>query len=154
MADVGIFLRLDGIPGDSTDARHADEIVVTAFSWGLASAGGLPATGTGAGAGKVTFDGLTVVARSSRASPLLMQTCAQGRHIPSGVLSVQRAAEKPVDVMVVRMSDLLVGAYSVGAGGGEGAEDEITLTFGRIEYDVFDGKQHSTATWDLRKGTA
>jgi type VI secretion system secreted protein Hcp len=150
---VNIFLKLDGIPGDSTDARHADEIVVTAFSWGLASASG-PATGTGIGAGKATFDGLTVVARSSRASPLLMQTCAQGRHIPSGVLTVQHAAERPIDLMVVRLSDVLVGAYSVSAGGGDGPEDEITLTFGRVEYDVFDGQQHTTASWDLRKGSA
>ena len=69
MAEVSIFLRLDGIPGDATDARHADEIVVMAFSWGLSSAGGSPATGTGAATGKATFDGLTVVARRARRRP-------------------------------------------------------------------------------------
>lgn len=151
MAEVSIFLLLDGIPGDATDARHAGEIVVTAFSWGLASVGS-PSTGTGAATGKATFDGLTVVARSSRASPLLMQACAQARRLRSGVLSVQHAGEKPVDVMVVRLSDVAVGAYSVSAGGGEGPEDEITLTFGRIQYDVTDGQQQTTASWDLRKG--
>jgi type VI secretion system secreted protein Hcp len=154
MPDVSIFLRLDGIPGDATDARHADEIEVMAFSFGLASAGGSPASGAGSATGKVSFDGLTVVARTGRASPLLMQTCAQGRHLSSGVLTVQRAAEKPVDVMVVRLSDVLVGAYSVSARGGEGSDDEFTLTFGRIEYDVFDGQKHVTASWDLRKGKA
>ena len=153
MAEVGIFLELDGIPGDATDARHADEIVVTAFSWGLASTGGSPAVGVGGAAGKPTFDGLTVVARASRASPLLMQACAQGRRIRSGVLSVQRAGERPEDLMVVRLSDVLVGAYSVSGGGGEGPEDEITLTFGRIQYDVSDGQQQTTASWDLRRGT-
>ena len=152
MAEVSIFLRLDGIPGDATDARHADEIVVMAFSWGVSSAGGSPATGTGAATGKATFDGLTVVARSSRASPLLMQACAQGRRLKSGVLTLQRAGEKPVDMMVVRLSDVLVGAYSVSAGGGEGADEEVTLTFGRIQYDVSDGQQLTTASWDLRKG--
>jgi len=152
MAEVSIFLRLDGIPGDSTDARHADEIVVTAFSWGLASVGGSPATGTGAATGKATFDGLTVVARSSRASPPLMQACAQGRLLRSAVLSVQRAGEKPMDVMVVQLTDVVVGAYSASAGGGEGPEDEITLTFGRIQFDVSDGQKQTTASWDLRKG--
>ena len=152
MAEVSIFLQLDGIPGDATDARHADEIVVLAFSWGLASAGGSPAAGTGAATGKATFDGLTVMARSSRASPLLMQACAEGRRIRSGVLTMQRAGEKPVDLMVVRLSDVLVGAYSVSAGGGEGGDDEVTLTFGRIQYDVSDGQQLTTASWDLRKG--
>jgi type VI secretion system secreted protein Hcp len=151
---VSLFLLLDGIPGDSTDARHADEIEVTAFSFGLASAGGSPAAGTGAATGKATFDGLTVVARSSRASPLLMQACAQARRLGSAVLSVQRAGDRPVDVMVVRLSDVIVGAYTVSAGGGEGPEDEITLSFARIQYDVSDGQQTTTASWDLRKGIA
>ena len=37
------FLRIDGIPGESTDAKHKGEIVVESFSWGetqTASPGG------------------------------------------------------------------------------------------------------------------
>ena len=49
-----------------------------------------------------------------------MQACAQGRRLRSAVLSVQRAGEKPMDVMVVQLTDVVVGAYSASAGGGEG----------------------------------
>ena len=33
------FLKLDGIPGESTDAKHKDEIELVAFSWGVAEVG-------------------------------------------------------------------------------------------------------------------
>jgi len=29
------FLKLDGIPGESTDAKHKDEIELVSFSWGV-----------------------------------------------------------------------------------------------------------------------
>jgi type VI secretion system secreted protein Hcp len=30
-----IFLKIDGVPGESQDAKHKDEIDVLAWSWGL-----------------------------------------------------------------------------------------------------------------------
>ena len=32
---VDYFLKVDGIPGESADAKHKDEIDVLAFSWGV-----------------------------------------------------------------------------------------------------------------------
>ena len=152
MAEVSIFLQLDGIPGDSTDARHANEIAVLAFSWGLASAGGSPAAGHRGGdrQGDVRRPDRHGAVESGVAPP--DAGLRSGAPDQSGVLTMQRAGEKPVDLMVVRLSDVLVGAYSVSAGGGEGGDDEVTLTFGRIQYDVSDGQQLTTASWDLRKG--
>ena len=37
MAAFDYFLKLDGIPGESTDAKHKGEIVVESFSWGETS---------------------------------------------------------------------------------------------------------------------
>ncbi len=30
-----MFLKIDGIPGESTDKAHANEIEVLSFSWGI-----------------------------------------------------------------------------------------------------------------------
>ena len=32
---VDYFLKVDGIPGESVDAKHKGEIDVLAFSWGV-----------------------------------------------------------------------------------------------------------------------
>ena len=39
MAAVDYFLKLDGIKGESTDAKHKDEIDVESFSWGINATG-------------------------------------------------------------------------------------------------------------------
>ena len=86
---VDSFLKLDGIPGESADARHKGEIDVLAFSWGVSRAGSSGAGG-GGGAGKAIFEDLLVVARTSKASPKLWQACATGQHLKGAVLACRK----------------------------------------------------------------
>jgi len=44
------FLRIDGVPGSSTDAKHKGEIEVESFSFGVSNQAS-PGTGAGGGAG-------------------------------------------------------------------------------------------------------
>ena len=59
MAAFDYFLRLDGIPGESLDAKHKGEIDVLSWSWGESQE--IAATpGGGSGAGKVAMTDLHV----------------------------------------------------------------------------------------------
>ena len=49
---VDFFLKLDGIKGESADAKHKDEIDIESFSWGMTQPASSHLAG-GAGAGKV-----------------------------------------------------------------------------------------------------
>jgi len=45
---VGYFLKIDGIAGESVDAKHKNEIEVQSFSWGEQStSSGSPGSGGG-----------------------------------------------------------------------------------------------------------
>ena len=59
MALFDAFLKLDGIKGESADAKHKGEIDIMSFSWGLAQTG-VSATGGGGGAGKVQLSGYSL----------------------------------------------------------------------------------------------
>jgi type VI secretion system secreted protein Hcp len=148
MADVRYFLRLGDIPGDSTDARHAREIELLSFAWGLHSAGGAR-FGGGAGAGKVEVDGVTCVARTGSASPLIFLACARGEHIPEAVITGQRVGAEPFDALTITMADAVVISYSIGGGVGDGPEDEVMLSFSRIEMEDTDGTTSVKAGWDV-----
>ena len=37
---VDYFLKVEGIPGESLDAKHKDEIDVLGFNWGVSQEGG------------------------------------------------------------------------------------------------------------------
>ena len=75
MSTSDIHLKIDGIKGESTDARHRDEIVVDSWTWGVANAAP-PAGGGGGGAGKPSFSDLSFTHRVDRASPLIRQTAS------------------------------------------------------------------------------
>jgi len=54
---LALFLKIDGIKGESTDVKHKDEIDIESFSWGV-SHPGVVATGGGSGTGRPVFPDL------------------------------------------------------------------------------------------------
>ncbi len=90
---VDMFLKIDGIPGESTDAKFQKEIVLESFSWGETNTGAHSAAG-GGGAGRVSMQDFHFTAKVSVASPKLMLACATGQHIKDAVMSERRAGEQ------------------------------------------------------------
>ena len=84
-----IFAKIGDIKGESADAKHKDEIEVLSFSWGVTNGATI-----GAGAGKATFQDLSIVHTIDKASPLLLKACATGEHLkpPSPIARRARAS--------------------------------------------------------------
>ena len=152
---VDYFLKLDGIPGDSTDAKHKGEIDVVAFSWGVARPGS-PAPGRG-GAGKAIFEDLLVVARTSKASPKLWQACATGQHLKSAVLVCRKAGKAPVEFLKITLEDVTITSYEIEGSDEELPLDQVALGFAKIETEFVSadpkGKPQPPVKtgWDLKK---
>ena len=89
---VDMFLKLDGIEGESKDAKHAGEIDIESFAWGMAQTGS-GHRGTGSGTGKVDVHDITITKVVDKSSPSLMLACANGKHIAKGSITVRRAGE-------------------------------------------------------------
>lgn len=130
------LLKIEGIKGESTDAKHKDEIEVESFSWGCTNPGSFASAG-GGGAGKVNFQDLHFTSRVSVASPNLMIACATGQHIKSAILTVRKAGKEQQEYYIVKLSDTLVSSYQ--SGGSEGSNalpvDQFALNFAKIEFE-------------------
>jgi type VI secretion system secreted protein Hcp len=152
---IDCFLDLDGIPGESKDAKHKDEIDVLAFSWGV-SQSGTASSGGGGGAGKASFDDLLLVARTSKASPLLWAACASGEHIKSAVLSCRKAGKAPQEFLTITLSDVLVSSYELDGSDDEPPLDQFALSYAKIETQYVPtgasgkAKPPVRAGWDLK----
>jgi type VI secretion system secreted protein Hcp len=134
MAAFDYFLRVDGIQGESADAKHKGEIDVLSWSWGETHATGSPSSG--GGAGKVEMSDLTVVTHVSKASPHLLLACATGKHIKSAVLTGRKAGKGQAEFLTFSLSDVLVSSYQTG--GSEDADvptDQVSFNFAKIEVD-------------------
>lgn len=157
---VDMFLKIDGIKGESTDTKHKDEIEIFSYSWGLTQSGGL-ASGGGGGAGKVQFQDFHFTKNVDKTSPSLFLKCATGTHIKEAMLSVRKAGEGQKDFLIIKLNDVLVSSYqSGGSSGGDLPTDQVSINYAKIEYSVTTqdptGAAGETvrAGWDLKANKA
>ncbi|WP_440996011.1 Hcp family type VI secretion system effector [Arhodomonas sp. SL1] len=120
------FLEIDGVQGESRDAQHADAIEVLAWSWG-ASQPGTMQTGGGGGAGRASFQDISVTKYIDKSSPNLMKQLAKGKHFDSGKLIVRKAGGEQLEYLVVEMKKILIASINIG---GTGEEDRLTENIG------------------------
>ena len=151
-----LFLKLDGFPGESTDAKHKGEIELLSYDWGVEQAGQSGHAGGGMGAGKATFRDFSFQMGVNQASPALFLACAGGKHIPEATLSVRRPGERPLDYLTVRFRDVVITAFEQASGDEEPVE-RVAFEFANIEfsYTAQDARGGagavSKAGWDLRR---
>src|SRR4051812_24055285 len=105
---VDYFLKIDGIAGESVDAKHKNEIEVQSFNWGEQSITSGTPGGGGGGAGKVVASELRYSAQTSRASPALMLACATGEHIKQATLVARRSGKTQLEFLTMTFSDVRV----------------------------------------------
>jgi type VI secretion system secreted protein Hcp len=134
LADVDYFLKIDGIAGESRDAKHKGEIELESFSWGETQQA--PPAGGGGGAGKVHVQDFHVSMKFNKASPLLLLATASGQHLKDAVLTARRAGKAGLEFLVYKLSDLLVSSYQTAGSTNEPAPvDQVSFNFGRIEVE-------------------
>jgi type VI secretion system secreted protein Hcp len=155
MAAIDFFLKIDGIEGESADDRHAGEIDVDSWSWGVTHAAA-PTVGSGASAGRPQPQDFTFVARISKASPSLFVSSASGEHLRSAVLSARRAGQTQ-EFLKLTMSEVRISSFrSVGGASDSPPMDEVSLAYTslRVEYIVQrpDGRPGDTVAdgWDFK----
>ena len=77
---VDMFLKLDGVTGESKDKVHSKEIDVLVWSWGMTNDGSAQ-IGGGAGSGKVNVQDIAITKFVDSSSPQLMLACCKGNPV-------------------------------------------------------------------------
>ena len=144
------FLKIDGIQGESQDAKHKGEIELVSFGWGVdvASGGG---SGGGGGAGRARFEPFHVTMLTNKASPQLFLSTVTGKHLKEATLSVRKAGKQALEYLKIKFSEVFVTSFHQEAGH-EPPTELIAFEFGRIEIDYGaqrGGAEH--AGWDVKK---
>jgi len=129
-----IFAKLGDIKGESTDAKHKDEIEVLSFSWGVTNPGP-HSSGGGGGGGRATFQDLSIVHTIDKASPLLMKACATGAHLKEATITHRKAGRAQQEFLIIKLNDVIVTGVTHGGTAGEPASETVSLTFAKVELE-------------------
>jgi len=132
------FLKLDGVPGESVDAKHKGEIEVLSFSWGATQPG--VASGASSRNAKAQIDTITIIKRVDKASPLLMLQSCGGSSLPHATLTVRKNIDdgQASEFLKVKLSDVVISGVS--AGGNSQTDqlplEQLSLNFSKLEISV------------------
>lgn len=156
---VEIFLKLDGIDGESIKQDATNYIEIFSFSNGASNPSSV-AFGTGSGAGKVDLSSLSLQKQLDKASPMLFLNCCTGKHIATGTMIVREATGDTTTKPYYQydMTEVFVDSISWGgaAGGGKPSESlSLSAKSLKISYwsQESDGslKGPIKAGWDVSK---
>ena len=144
MAQADFFLKIDGVPGESTDDKHKGEIDVESWSWGETNSGS-SGHGGGGGAGKVTPQDLTVTKRVDKSSPVLFIACATGQHFKDALITARKAGGQQQEYLKIKIEDVLVSSYQTSASTGGGLVYEtVSFNFAKLEIAYKEQKPDGT----------
>lgn len=134
MAMVDMFLKIDTVKGESKDSKHAGEIDILEFSFGVAQQG-VAHTGGGSGAGKAHWEDMIITKRADKSSPTLMLRCATGQHFKDATLTVRKAGGKQEEYYQVKLYEVLISNFSNSGNGDDSIPVEhVSLNYSKIEF--------------------
>ncbi|MCL2590224.1 MAG: type VI secretion system tube protein Hcp [Betaproteobacteria bacterium] len=152
-----IFINIDGIKGESKDAKHAGWIDVLSFSYSVSQSSSA-FTGGGSGVGKANFDVLSFTHSVDIASPNLFTYCALGKHIPKVNLSCCKSGGGAQEYMHVTLEDVIVtGVHPSGANAETQVSEMVSLSYAKIKIEVKEQKQDGsmgatvTGAWNVKE---
>jgi type VI secretion system secreted protein Hcp len=157
MALFDAFLKIEGIEGESADAKHKGEIQLESFSWSESQTG-TSGMGGGMGGGKVAMQDIHFTKKVDKASPKLMLACADGEHLKKATLVCRKAGKDQQEFLKYTMTDVLISSYSLGAStsGDHLPLEQISMNYSKIEFEYKEQKSDGTlggtvkAGWDVK----
>lgn len=157
---VDCFLKIDGIPGESTDEKHKEWIEILSYNHGVSQMGsGDRSTGGAATGGRCDHQDFSVVKSIDKASPTLNLTCCAGKHIEEVKFELCHATEKKEKYMEYTLQDVIVSSVGIGGGGGGLPTESVTFNYGKITWNFMQTDQTSATIgsvekyWDLIQNT-
>lgn len=157
---VDMFLKLDGVDGESIDKEYAKCIDILSWTWGMSQTG-TTHHGSGGGAGKVAVEDITITKYIDKSSLQLTSNSCSGKHIDKGSIYVRKAGgDKPLTYIEIDMTEIIISSVSIaGTQSDDLIMETISLNFSKFAYTYYIQKDDGTGTkvgpisWDIAKNT-
>jgi len=135
-----MFLHLEGIAGESDDAKFKDKgyMEISAWSTGYEQPVSLAKSATGPTIERVTAEPITITKTLDSSTYALLQTIWAGRVIETGFISCWRADHTKdgaaVEYLKIEMAHIVITTYGISGGEGEIPQEELALSAGYVGY--------------------
>jgi len=143
-----LFLKIDGVSGDSTDDKHKGWFEVDSFNFGATR----PVGSTGLSSGRAAFSPLTLDLNSLTGLAPLLADLSENKRIPTVELAATTAGEEPQTVYDLKLSNAVLTDY-YNAPGSDGIETGLKIDFQKASLTdrgvTTDGTEGGPTTTDV-----
>jgi type VI secretion system secreted protein Hcp len=155
---IDVYLQVEGIKGESGDAKHQGWIELESVSWGVSqpkSATG--STGGGHTAERCEHEDIIVHKLADLSTPILLQTCSAGRTLPRAKIEFFRADGKGerIKYFEIEMENVIISRVAPCVGAGDMLSERVQLKYAKVRWKytqqrIAGGAGGNTAGgWDL-----
>jgi type VI secretion system secreted protein Hcp len=155
---IDVYLQIDGIKGESTDAAHKDWIECKSVRWEvLQPKSATASTGGGHTAERCEHKDIVVAKIADLATPLLLQNCSSGKTIPKAKFEFLRADGKGerIKYFEIELTNLLISDVTPSVQEGDVLNESISLKYSQVKWKYTQQKigggsgGNTSGGWDL-----
>lgn len=155
MAATDVFLKIDGIQGESADAKHPGEIDVLSWSWGQSTETVRNGRGNQQAA---CFTDLNLMKSIDSSSPSLIMNGMLGTVAPTAVMVLRKAGKEQFEYLRLTMKNVTVASLQI-SGASETPTESVALHFESMQGFYQKQKPDGTPsgppiTWDISGGNS
>jgi type VI secretion system secreted protein Hcp len=134
MAQSNIYLKLDGLNGESLDDDHKQWIEVQNWSWGVDNPASF-AVGQGGQATQAHIAAVNIQKSCDAASVALFKASTTGKHIPKATLSCMKLdGDTRVEYLKIDFTDLMISSLQWSGSGNEHmVHEHVPLVFAEFK---------------------
>lgn len=160
---IDAYVKIEGIPGESTAKGFEKQIEVMSYHHGVSQSTDISASSSGgATTGRTTHADFQITKALDTASPVLLQRCSDGTHIPSLTLTLVRSGgDSKVPFMTYTLTNLVVSNVNYGGSKDGLPTESVSFNYGKIEWVYTQQKRaggggsgNTTGSWNLETNTA
>jgi type VI secretion system secreted protein Hcp len=134
-----MFLRLDGVEGESLDHAHGKEIEIQSWNWKTVNHVRWDVN-QGGQSTKVEVKEIRIDKICDKASVILYQNCVTGKHIPKARITCRKNdGDQKVEYLIVDLQDVMVSRVEwTGNGDQQSLNESVELSFAefKLHYSV------------------
>jgi type VI secretion system secreted protein Hcp len=155
MSTTDCFLKVEGIPGESTDKVHKDEFELTSWSFGVGNPATIARSASNSGTSqRCHHNDFTFTKEMDKATALLWLFCCKGDHIPTITLTQRRSSgAAPIEFVKYVLTDSIITSHNISGGMGV-PQESVSVNFGTISITYLDANSKDgqsgnvAASWD------
>jgi type VI secretion system secreted protein Hcp len=133
--DVIILDMGKDVKGESTLKDFADKMELLSFSHGVAMQITGDLSNSERTSGKPNHQDMTVTKYLDAASPVLTQSCCEGKGFPQvDVVIGRNDSGKVIELMRYTMKNVVISSVSIGGGGGDKPVETLTLNYNNMAW--------------------